>query len=226
MVSLYRAFPFWDSLSELQQSKVLDYTIIREYEAGEYLEKQPGLYVVNDGSIIVYSAHESGRRRVVFTVGWTQCMLLTPAFLADVSTTAALELYIREASEICYIPYPSWNELESELREANEFSMELLSRQMNAMLFSINMRMEKDISKRLAMVLLRLYERLSEGNTIRTSHEELAEIAGVAREVVTRNVAILKEKGLVETGREKIRILHPEKMEEYAGVVGYNSTEG
>ena len=226
MISLYRAFPFWNSLSELQQAKVLDYIIIREYEAGVYLEKQPGLYVVNDGSIIAYSAHESGRRRVIFIAGWMQTVLLTPTFLADTSTTDALELYVRESSEICFIPYAGWNELEQELPGAYAFAKEILSRQMNAMLFSINTHMEKDISRRLAMVLVRLYGQLKEGNTIRISHEELAEIVGVAREVVTRNVAILKDKGFVETGREKIRVTDFELLSEYAGGVGLDDTEG
>lgn len=225
MVSLYRAFPFWNSLSELQQAKVLDDTIIREYEAGEYLEKQPGLYVVSDGSITAYGTHEDGRRRVVFMAGWLQSLLLTPTFLADF-TASSLDLHIQEPSEICFIPYSAWNETEQEVPEAYEFSKEVLSRQMNAMFFSICLRMEKDISKRVAMVLLRLYERLSEGDTIRISHEALAEIAGVAREVVTRNVAILKEKGLVETGRGKIRLTDLQQLKIYAGGGSYDSTEG
>ncbi|MBR5969993.1 MAG: Crp/Fnr family transcriptional regulator [Lachnospiraceae bacterium] len=190
------------------------------------MEKQPGLYVVNDGSILAYSAHESGRRRVIFIAGWMQALLLTPTFLADVTTVDTLELYVRESSEICFIPYAGWNELEQELPGAYAFTKDILSRQMNAMLFSINARMEKDISRRLAMVLLRLYGKLKEGNTIRISHEELAEIVGVAREVVTRNVAVLKEKGFVETGREKIRVTDLEQLTEYAGGVIANDTEG
>ena len=218
MISLFQTFPFWNTLTKLQQEELLDCTVIRQYEAGEYLENNPGLYMVNDGGLVAFTHHESGRRRVVFSANWTECILLTPTFLNDTGTKF-LELRARENSEICYIPYVAWRRIQEQFPDVWKFSGELLSRQMGALMFGVYARMEKNISKRLALFLLQFYERGRErnGTTIHISHEELTEQTGVSREAVTRNLGILKENGLIETGRGKIRIIDTEKLAQFAG---------
>ena len=216
MISLNQAFPFWDNLNELLQAEVLDNTVIREYAAGSVIKNRAGLYMVNDGSIVAYINHENGRRREAFAAHWMECMLLTPKFLAD-KNTDYLEIVSRENSEICFIPYDAWYRMESICPPVREFSVDLLSNQMSSMAFVFYARMEQNISKRIALFLLRTFDHGKDktGNTIRISHEVLAEQIGTTREVVTRNVSILKDEGLVETGREKIRILDPERLREY-----------
>ena len=217
MISLSQAFPFWNSLSDLEQEEVLNCMIIRQYDAGEHLVKRPGLYLVNDGSIVLYSDHESGRRRVSFSAHWMECMLLTPEFLRHCETIS-VALYAREASEICFIRYEDWYRLSVNHPGISKFSEELLSEQMGRMAFVIYAYMEKDLSRRLAMFLLRYYERnkSSTGNTVFVSHEELAEQIGTGREAVSRNINILKNEGIVQTGRGKIFILDPEALRTYS----------
>ncbi|MBR0165194.1 MAG: Crp/Fnr family transcriptional regulator [Lachnospiraceae bacterium] len=217
MAAIHQAFPFWNALTELQQAAMLDYTIIRHCAPGESLKKRAGLYIVGDGSIALYSSHESGRRRVVFSAHWMECLLLTPAFLAD-SSTLSLELFAREVSEIWFIPYEEWQEAEEWLPEIRDYTVELMSSQMSSLIFGVSARMEKNISKRLALFLHRFYERsrAHNGDTLHISHEELAEQVGTTREAVTRNVNILKDAGLVQTGRGKIRIIDPDALQAYA----------
>ena len=217
MISLNQAFPFWSSLTELQQDGIRDSAIIREYAANEVIRKSAGLYMVNDGSIVAYSSHESGRRREAFSAHWLESMLLTPEFLRD-SSAEFLSIVARESSEICFIPFDAWYRLEEVCPEAREFSLNLLSRQMSSLTFVLYARMEQNISKRIGLFLLRHFEKgkLQEGNTIHISHEALAEQIGTTREVVTRNISVLKEKGLVETGREKLRIVDTERLRLYA----------
>ena len=226
MVSLSQAFPFWNALSELQQEEILNYTIVRQYEAGEFLEMRAGLYVIGDGGAVAYSSHESGRRRVAFVAQWMESMLLTPQFLRE-SSRFSLELYAREASEIWFIPYDDWHHVEEWHQEIREFSTALLSGQMSSLTFGLYAQMEKDISKRLALFLLRFYEkdRQHTGTTVRISHEELAEQIGTTREAVTRNVNVLKNAGFVQTGRGKIRILDPEGLQTYANMQSKDEAE-
>lgn len=216
MVSLNQAFPFWNTLSELEQEEVRNHIIIRQYDAGQHLEKQPGLYLVSDGSIVLYSEHETGRRRVSFSAHWMEFMLLTPSFLKQCEAIS-VELYARESTEICFIRFADWNMLAKKNAEIGSFSVELLSEQLGRQAFAVYARMEKDLSRRLALFLIMYYERDKKnmGNTILVSHEELAEQIGTGREAVTRNINMLKDAGLVQTGRGKIRILNLEALRTY-----------
>ena len=224
MISYNEGFPFWDSLSEMQQSEILDHTVIRQYNAGERLDYSPGMYLVNDGSIVAYSSHESGRRRMVLSAGTMEAMFLTPSFLAD-CRVISLELVVRVNSEVHFIPYERWRKIQEMSPSIREFAVDILSIQMSSLAFTLYARMEKDVSKRLSMFLLRTYKRTTDV-VIRTSHEELAEQLGTTREAITRNISILKEGGLVETGRNKIRIVNPESLREYVELQsGYDLEE-
>lgn len=227
MIALHRAFSFWNSLTELQQAGLLDHTIIRHCAAGAYLEMRAGLYVVGDGAIVAYSSHESGRRRVAFSAQWMESVLLTPRFLADV-TTFSLELFSKEIGEIWFIPYDEWHIIEEWRPEIKDFSISLLSAQMSHLTFGLYAQMEKNISKRLALYLNRFYEKdkAANGDVVYLSHEELAEQTGTTREAVTRNLNILKDAGLIQTGRSKIRILDPQALKTYANLQSNKKAEG
>ncbi|MBR0173185.1 MAG: Crp/Fnr family transcriptional regulator [Lachnospiraceae bacterium] len=213
-------------MSDLQQEAFLDYTIVRPYEAGMPLEIRPGMYVIGDGGAIAYASHESGRRRVAFYVRWMEAVILTPSFLAG-STAGYLELYAKEASEIWFIPYDDWRNLEQMHQDIRNYTSDLMSSQMSSLLFGIYAQTEKNISKRAALILYRIYEksRQSTGDTVMISHEELAELTGTTREAVTRNVNVLKDAGLVQTGRGKIRILDAQGLQEYANTRSGNGAE-
>jgi DNA-binding Lrp family transcriptional regulator len=47
---------------------------------------------------------------------------------------------------------------------------------------------------------------------IRTHQEELAEMVGASREAVNKQLARLREMGLIQTSRGHVRILRPEQL--------------
>ncbi len=73
-----------------------------------------------------------------------------------------------------------------------------------------------DLLSRLAKRLCQLAD-ISQGSAVeaaevRVSQEELAEMVGATREAVNKQLARLREKGLIETGRARVRILRPERL--------------
>ncbi|MBQ9512755.1 MAG: Crp/Fnr family transcriptional regulator [Lachnospiraceae bacterium] len=208
-----QGFPFWGSLSELQQERIRNYTVIRQFHAGEYQDKTPGYYWVYDGDIALLSCHSSGRRRTILEAREFETMFLTVPFLKEIAPINP-ELYARKASEVWFIPRDNWFELLESVRELKRFTIDLLSDQMAAMAIGMGARMEKDISQRLSIYLLRLCN-IRKTTSISVSHEELAEMLGTTREAITRNISILKDNGLVVTGRNKISIVNMQAMREY-----------
>ncbi|MBP3890565.1 MAG: Crp/Fnr family transcriptional regulator [Solobacterium sp.] len=212
MITWDTVFPFWDSLSDLQQTDILDNTIIRQYAEGEIIKKRQGLYMVNDGSVLVYVIHGNGRKRVLLTGNRQDVIILTIEFL-KASTDISIEVRAKKDTELYYIPEETWDRYQEMNPAIRKFTIETLSKHMFVLSTSLYEGMQ-NISKQLAMFLLR-----SVGNknskTIEISHEELADQLGTTREVITRNISMLKNIGFVETGRNKIHVIDVEGMNEF-----------
>ena len=89
------------------------------------------------------------------------------------------------------------------------YVVDALSKHMNALTTNLYDGLE-NIGKQLAMFLLRIVSKHGGKPTIEISHEEIAERLGTTREVITRNLKILKDLGFVQTGRNKIHIMDVE----------------
>lgn len=213
MISWDSVFPFWDSLSDLDRDYLLDCTIIRQYSEGEGIKKRHGIYVVSEGELLVYLIHASGRKRVLLQGSESELIVLTLEFL-NASENISLELRARVDTEIYFIPYEAWERIADKYAPAQKCVVDHLSKHLFALSNSLYEGME-NIGKQLAMFLLRSYDGSSTKYTVSISHEELAEQLGTTREVITRNISILKQLNLLEAGRNKIQVINPEGLQEF-----------
>jgi CRP-like cAMP-binding protein len=74
-----------------------------------------------------------------------------------------------------------------------------------------------DVVSRLARLLLELRDRYGGGATIglALTQEELAGWTGASREAVVKALRVLRERGLIETGRRQIRILDADGLQRF-----------
>ena len=213
MIAWEEVFPFWDSLSDLEQLEILDSIIIRDYSKGEGIKKRQGLYIINDGCVLVYLMHGSGRKKILLTANKLEVIMLTFEFL-DASNDIFLELRADKDSEIYYVPEETWDKFQAENDVIRKYTLDLMSQHMSQLSSSLYEGMD-NIGKQLALFLLRNIELQDDMYIVEASHESLADQFGTTREVITRNISHLKNLGLVETGRNRIRILDKEGMDEY-----------
>lgn len=213
MISWESVFPFWNALSDLQQSELLDSTIIRQYSEGERIKKRHGIYIVSEGGLLVYMVHMSGRKRILLQGKESELIILTFEFL-NASENMSLELRAKKDSEIYFIPFEAWEKFREKHPEHQKFVIDVLSKHLLALSTSLYEGME-NIGKQLAMFLLRQFDENEKTYELRISHEELAEQLGTTREVITRNISILKQLGFVETGRNRIQIVDPAGLQLY-----------
>ncbi|MNY52676.1 Fumarate and nitrate reduction regulatory protein [compost metagenome] len=68
------------------------------------------------------------------------------------------------------------------------------------------------VRKRLAMVLLRLSKKTPDADQIVITREELAALAGIAVETVSRTLTDFKCEGLLEKNGNQIQLLNMEKL--------------
>lgn len=213
MIAWETVFPFWNSLSDLQQTEILDCIIIRQYSEGERIKKRQGLYIVDEGGLALYVNHDNGRKRILLAARIrSEVILLTKEFLTA-SHNISLELRTTKDSEIYFIPEEGWNALIKKSSDVQKYTFDVLSQHLVALSQTLYEGLE-NIGSQLAKFLLRRCEILN-STEIETSHEELAEALGTTREVITRNISQLKSIGLLETGRNKIWITDLEGIKKY-----------
>ena len=68
------------------------------------------------------------------------------------------------------------------------------------------------LAKRLCQLADVAHPSLAQGAEIRVSQEALAEMVGATREAVNKQLARLREMGVIETGRGHVKILKPERL--------------
>ena len=217
MISLKKVFLFWESLTELKQSELLDNTIIRQYGDGEGIHKRQGVYVVSEGGLLLYVVRPSGRKRVLLSASIGEVIILTSDFL-EASDDISFEMRANKDSEIYFIPEVYWNNIQAQNPKIQAYTVELLSKHMSALSSHLYEGMQ-NIGKQLALFLLRNFELNPTSEYIEISHELLAELLGTTREVITRNLSNLKSLGYIETGRNKIRVENLEHLREYVNDV-------
>lgn len=173
-------------------------------------------YLVESGSVWLTSSRPDGSTHFVADVG--------PGGLVGDHTalTGRDRTVTATAASACVV----WGIPRRALIEAVSSDAKLAMRLLEA---AIELVIEKDIEaavragsttlERLAALLLELCERMTQAREgqIPLSHAELALMAGTTRESVSRNLAILKDRGAIDTGRRGVSVLRRDLLEELAG---------
>lgn len=75
----------------------------------------------------------------------------------------------------------------------------------------------KNLLGRLAKALLDLASRQPDGNAVRLTHQELADLIGTSREPLTRALGVLKRRGVIESGEGKLVVTSVERLKQIVG---------
>ncbi|HEV8547664.1 MAG TPA: Crp/Fnr family transcriptional regulator [Polyangiaceae bacterium] len=202
-------FPFFTRLSAVSQGEL---GVLREtrVEAGERLLERGdpvgGAYFVVGGSLRVYYVTPEGREATLYRVepGGT-CLLALTATFTDAVYPAWVEAGSEGATFVC-VPRALFRRLfdvESPLRE---FVFAVLSGRIFELMQALEETGSSRIDQRVARHLLR---RADAQGVVRQSQTGMASDLGTAREVVFRALRSLAGRGLIETGRVRVRIADP-----------------
>jgi CRP/FNR family transcriptional regulator, cyclic AMP receptor protein len=171
------------------------------YRPGEY---SSALFLLKKGRVQIVRESRDGKRLILATLGpetfFGEMALIGQRFPQD-STAEALEDAL-----VCVL---SRRDLERLIMDHPKVGLRLLE-QLSARLLETELIVEdfafKSVPARLAGLLLRLAE-TAEGDTIRASHQELADMIATYRETVTLTLDEFQKRGMVELGRRYVRIL-------------------
>lgn len=168
-----------------------------------------GLYLILYGNIKTMKIAEDGRQLITGLYGpddyiGLDTLLLDEAFTETAEAVEDTSLYLLPKEQILNL-----------LNKYPEISTQFIKILSNNIHEKVEQLMElayHSVRKRLARVLLRLNKRVQQADQIIISREELAALAGVAVETVSRTLTDFKCEGLLEKNGNQIQLLNTDKL--------------
>jgi CRP/FNR family transcriptional regulator, anaerobic regulatory protein len=191
--------PFWSSLTEQEQETLRRSAFVRHYEKGAFVHSSDneclGMLFVLSGEIRTYLLSEEGREVTLFRLYPGElCVLSASCVISqitfDTQMTAGMD------TEVLIIPANIIAALKEKNLYVRCFLYELATKRFSDVMWAMQQIMFKGLDRRLAEFLLAEAARTG-SDTIRMTHEQLAQHISSAREAVARMLKSFSEDGLV-----------------------------
>ena len=208
-MSIANYFPVFGSLTPQQQKMVLNYTAMRTVPAGTVVHNGAvectGFLLVRSGQLRAYTLSEEGREVTIYRLFDHDCCLFSAACIMS-SLQFEVIIEAEKDSEIFIIPPSVYQKLMNESLPVSKYTNDLMATRFSEVMWLMEQIMWKSFDKRLAAFLLE--EAAIDGtNSLKVTHEKIANHMGTAREVVTRMLRYFQGEGLVKLTRGAIEII-------------------
>ena len=205
-------FPIWDKLTADQQQRIRSVSEYQKVKAGTVLhDGSPeclGMLLVKSGQLRAYLLSEEGREVTICRFFEMDiCLFSASCVMPNMQYDIFIEA--EKDTELWIIPACLYQNLMDESLPVSNYSHNLITNHFSDVMWLMEQIMWKSFDKRLAEFLLE--ESLLEGsNTLKITHEKIANHMGTAREVVTRMLRYFQGEGMVRLTRGSV-IVEDEK---------------
>ena len=212
-VVLQKQLPFWEHLSVSERNLLVSQSRIIRYKKGDTIRgpgKEPGLILVQSGMLRSYLLSEEGKVVTIYEP--------RPGFVCAFSAMHIIEpinfdLYIdaSEDSDVFTIPIDVFDKVAQKNLHAKNFLYFVVAKCMSKIIATMEKMLFLSIDRRLFYFIEEELAR-SGSSKIAITHEQIANSIGSAREVVTRALKRIADKGKIELFRGGIRVLDEELL--------------
>ena len=208
-------FPIWDKLTTEQQNRIMSVTDMHCIKSGTVIhDGSPdclGMLLVRNGQLRAYLLNEEGREVTICRFFEMDICLFTAAC---VMPNMQFDIFIEaeKDSEVWVIPACLYKNLMDESLVIANYARDLITNHFSELMWLMEQIMWKSFDKRLAKFLLE--ESVVEGtDSLRITHEKIANHMGTAREVVTRMLRYFQSEGMVKLNRGTVDIIDRKQLE-------------
>lgn len=194
--------------SELRD-KLYTHSIQKNYPKGSVVLDENAhirsIPIVTKGIMKVYRTEEDGREILLYYIKAGESCIMS--FLGGMhNKTSKVRAEVEEDAEILFLPMAKVSLFIKEYPEWLDYIFRMYHKRFEELLEIINAISFKKVDERL-LALLHKKAALKTSKTIEITHEQLANELGTARVVVSRLLKQLENKGLVELGRNKVKLV-------------------
>ena len=200
--------PVWDKLTKEQQDRISQVIEFRSVKKGAHIHDSSaeclGLVLVKSGQLRAYILSEDGREITINRLfEYDVCLLSASCVMPDMQFNVMIEA--EKDTEFWSIPACLFKNLSDESLAVANYGRNLLASSYSDLMWLMEQIMWKSFDKRLAKFLLE--ESALEGsNTLKITHEKIANHIGSAREVVTRMLRYFHGEGMVSLSRGTVEL--------------------
>jgi CRP-like cAMP-binding protein/CheY-like chemotaxis protein len=174
-------------------------------------DKGTGLYLVISGKIKTIRLAEDGRELMTGIVGSDEYLGVNALLSNEPYTDTATAL---EDSVVCLIPKDQLEQLLNLYPDVAREFIKLLANNIRDKEDQLMQLAYHSVRKRMAEAMVRLHrQHRDESEGFKITREDLAAMAGMATETVSRTLSDFKDEGLIEKKGSVITLLAPDKLE-------------
>lgn len=208
-----------DSLLKMDMQQLFDSADRRSYEKKDILfnekDRPRYLYQLKSGSVKLYRTNEEGKEVILKLVKPGEFFGYLSLFYEDEMTESAATM---ERSEVLLIPKEIFFKVMHSSRQVTSHVIQLLAQNAAEMEERLLKMAYNSVRKKVAEALLFVYRQKSNSDhsdpLLHIQRDDLAGIAGTAKETAIRTLADFKEEKLISIQDRSIRLLNVKKLEE------------
>ena len=213
---LLKSIPYFSGLSPEELDSIKGFIFEKEVERGEMilLEDEPAdaLYFVASGAVKVFKTSSDGKEQILSFIRPKESFNDVPVFdsgtnIASAQAVGPVVLYGIRKSDLEVI-------LKNHPKVALNVSR-VLSQQIRGLVSLVEDLSFRHVIARVAKILLE-YASDGTGPKPRLTHQEMAAMAGTAREMIGRSLKSLEDEGAIRLHRHRIVITDKEALREIA----------
>ena len=207
-------FPIWDKLTAEQQERISAVSDFQKVKSGTILhDGSPdclGMLLVRSGQLRAYILSDEGREVTICRFFEMDiCLFSASCVMPNMQFDIFIEA--EKDSELWVIPACLYQNLMDESLAIANYSHNLITNHFSELMWLMEQIMWKSFDKRLAKFLLE--ECALEGtNSLKITHEKIANHMGTAREVVTRMLRYFQSEGMVKLTRGSVDITDAKRL--------------
>lgn len=201
-------FPIWEKLNDTEKEILSNSAQLVHYNEGQPILtglECLGMILVQQGQVRAYCTSDEGREITLYRMfEHDLCILSASCLLPNIQFT--IYMTAEKETDLWIIPPDVYEMMMEHSLTISNYSHQIMASRLSDVMWLMEQVMWKSVDKRLAAFLLE--ESSIEGsNTLKLTHEKIADHIGSAREVVTRMLRHFQSDGLVKLSRGTIELL-------------------
>ena len=211
-------FPIWNRMSDEHRNRIMQVIDLKKIKQGTVVhDGSPdclGMLLVKSGQLRAYLLNDEGREITICRFFEMDICLFTAA---GVMPNMQFDIFIEaeKDTEIWIIPACLYKNLMHESLVMANYAHDLITNHFSELMWLMEQIMWRSFDKRLAKVLLE-ESALEESDSLKITHEKIANHMGTAREVVTRMLRYFQSEDMIRLTRGTVDIRDKKRLTKLA----------
>lgn len=211
-------FPIWNRMSDEHRNRIMQVIDLKKIKQGTVVhDGSPdclGMLLVKSGQLRAYLLNDEGREITICRFFEMDICLFTAAC---VMPNMQFDIFIEaeKDTEIWIIPACLYKNLMDESLVMANYARDLITSHFSELMWLMEQIMWRSFDKRLAKFLLE-ESALEESDSLKITHEKIANHMGTAREVVTRMLRYFQSEDMIRLTRGTVDIRDKKRLTKLA----------